>query len=179
MDNNNEAILNASNSKADPFSYGSGHIRPNEAMEPGLVYDLNVHDYLNFLCALGYNDTQILAFSDTPYKCQPKPVSLANFNYPSITIPNFNGTVTVTRRVKNVGRPSTYNVHVNNPTGFSINVEPKVLKFDKIGQEKTFSVTIKGTESQPKNKKYVFGDLVWFDSYQHKVRSVVVVKSEH
>ncbi|RVX08338.1 Subtilisin-like protease SBT5.3 [Vitis vinifera] len=52
MDNSMEAILNASYFKATPFSYGAGHVRPNRAMNPGLVYDLNVNDYLNFLCAL-------------------------------------------------------------------------------------------------------------------------------
>ncbi|WCJ37334.1 Subtilase family protein [Euphorbia peplus] len=174
MDNNKEAILNASNSKADPFSYGAGHIRPNEAMDPGLVYDLNVYDYLNFLCAIGYNKTQILSFSDTLYKCPPHPISLANFNYPSITIPNFNGEITVTRRVKNVGKPSSYRVHVRNPSGLSIFVEPEVLKFDKIGQEKSFNVTLKGVKTDAKNK-YVFGDLVWSDS-KHQVTSVIVVK---
>ncbi|XP_065875174.1 subtilisin-like protease SBT5.3 [Euphorbia lathyris] len=174
MDNNKEAIQNASNSKADPFSYGAGHIRPNEAMDPGLVYDLNIYDYLNFLCACGYNQTQILSLSDTPYKCPPNPITLANFNYPSITIPNFNGTITVTRRVKNVGRPSNYRVHVRNPIGLSIIVEPEVLKFDKIGQEKSFKVTLKGTKIHAKNK-YVFGDLVWSDS-KHQVRSVIVVQ---
>ncbi|MBA0701336.1 hypothetical protein Goari_022681, partial [Gossypium aridum] len=69
LDNANERILNASYIKAGPFSYGSGHIQPNLAMNPGLVYDLSTKDYLNFLCTLGYNDTLISAFSQDNYKC--------------------------------------------------------------------------------------------------------------
>lgn len=31
------------------FTYGSGHIQPNRAMDPGLVYDLSIYDFLDFL----------------------------------------------------------------------------------------------------------------------------------
>ncbi|KAK7394579.1 hypothetical protein VNO78_15111 [Psophocarpus tetragonolobus] len=40
---------------ADPFTYGLGHVRPDLAVDPGLVYDLGLTDYLNFLCASGYD----------------------------------------------------------------------------------------------------------------------------
>ncbi|XP_050207211.1 subtilisin-like protease SBT5.3 [Mercurialis annua] len=177
-DNNKEPILNASYSKANPFSYGAGHIRPNQAMNPGLVYDLNNDDYLNFLCALGYNKTQILSFSQTPYQCPKTPITLANFNYPSITVPKFNGSITVTRRVKNVGSTSgsTYRVSVRKPTGISVSVRPDVLKFSRIGEEKTFYVTLSGKISKA-GKEYVFGQLRWSDTDNiHHVRSPIVVK---
>lgn len=175
-DNNREPILNATHSKATPLNYGSGHVRPNRAMDPGLVYDLSVNDHLNFLCAMGYNATQILSFSETtPYSCPSKPINLVNFNYPSIAIPDFNGSVTVTRRVKNVGSgPSSYKARVRKPSGFAISVEPKVLKFDKVGEEKSFSVTFKSKKSSVR-KDFVFGELIWSDN-KHYVRSPIVVK---
>ncbi|KAL9397931.1 hypothetical protein Peur_006892 [Populus x canadensis] len=37
--------------EATPFSYGSGHIRPNRAQDPGLVSDLSINDYLDFLAS--------------------------------------------------------------------------------------------------------------------------------
>jgi hypothetical protein len=41
---------NESSVKATPFDYyGAGHMRPNRAMDPGLVYDLTTDDYLGFL----------------------------------------------------------------------------------------------------------------------------------
>ncbi|WP_216668117.1 hypothetical protein, partial [Proteus mirabilis] len=58
-DNTGHPIKTAAKEKATPFNYGNGHIRPNRAMDPGLVYDLTTKDYLNFLCSLGYNETQI------------------------------------------------------------------------------------------------------------------------
>lgn len=175
MNNNREPILNASYSKATPFSYGAGHIKPNQAMDPGLIYDLTVHDHLNFLCASGYNAAQILSFSGTPYKCPSKPISLSNFNYPSITIPDFNGSISITRRVKNVGSiPSTYRSLIRKPTGVSISVEPEMLKFNKVGEEKSFNVILKSKRSSAR-EEYAFGELIWSDS-KHYVRSPIVVK---
>ncbi|KAL1143472.1 hypothetical protein V6Z11_A11G162900 [Gossypium hirsutum] len=174
LDNLNEPILNASNIKAGPFSYGAGHVQPNLAMDPGLVYDLTPTDYLNFLCALGYNETLISLFSKNTYKC-PNPINLANLNYPSITIPNLGGSITVTRTVKNVGSPGTYRAKVMRPMGISIYVKPRKLKFEKAGEEKTFSVTLKVKNAQA-IKEYVFGELIWSDNV-HYVRSPIVVKA--
>lgn len=173
QDNTMEPILNANHTKASPFSYGAGHIRPNKAMDPGLVYDLTVNDYLNFLCALGYNETQISTFSDAPYECPSKPISLANFNYPSITVPKFNGSITLSRTVKNVGSPSTYKLRIRKPTGVSVSVEPKKLEFKKVGEEKAFTVTLKGKGKAAKD--YAFGELIWSDN-KHHVRTPIVVK---
>ncbi|MCE3215397.1 hypothetical protein HAX54_002265 [Datura stramonium] len=89
-DNAVEPMLNASLIKTGPFAYGAGHVRPNRAMDPGLVYDLTIDDYLSFLCAQGYNETQIKTFTQGPFKC-PEPVNFINMNLPSITVPNLNG----------------------------------------------------------------------------------------
>ncbi|KAJ8556391.1 hypothetical protein K7X08_029782 [Anisodus acutangulus] len=47
--NTGKTLLDATREAATPFASGSGHIRPNLAADPGLVYDLGVNDYLNFL----------------------------------------------------------------------------------------------------------------------------------
>ncbi|XP_023520263.1 subtilisin-like protease SBT5.4 [Cucurbita pepo subsp. pepo] len=49
---------------ATPFIYGSGHIRPTGAMDPGLVYDLSPNDYLEFLCASGYKEKNLRVFAE-------------------------------------------------------------------------------------------------------------------
>ena len=168
-------MTNASYFKATPFSYGAGHVRPNSAMDPGLVYDLSVNDYLNFICALGYNETLVSIFSDDPYNCPKPPISLTNLNYPSITVPKLSHSITVTRKLKNVGSPGTYRARVQEPIGISVILKPRILKFKKVGEEKTFYVTLKVKEAKAA-KDYVFGNLIWSDE-KHYVRSPIVVKT--
>ena len=171
-DNTKSPMKDSSSDKATPLAYGAGHMQPNQAADPGLVYDLTVNDYLDFLCALGYNQTMLKAFSDNPYKC-PASVSILDFNYPSITVPNLSGSVTLTRRVKNVGFPGIYAAHISQPTGVSVTVEPSILKFSRIGEEKKFKVTLKAN-TNAEAKDYVFGQLIWTDD-KHHVRSPIVV----
>ena len=37
------------------FAYGAGQIDPIKAMKPGLVYDADETDYIQFLCGQGYS----------------------------------------------------------------------------------------------------------------------------
>ncbi|CAI9787845.1 unnamed protein product [Fraxinus pennsylvanica] len=172
-DNTRHPMLDATYEKATPFGYGSGHIRPNRAMDPGLVYDLNVNDYLDFLCGCGYNETMIRTFSDGPYEC-PTYYEIKNFNIPSITIPSLEESQTVTRKLKNVGKPGTYTARIRQPPGYSVSLEPKSLKFKKIGEEKTFKLIIE--ENERSSTDYVFGELLWSDG-KHYVRSPIAVSS--
>ncbi|KAL6544170.1 hypothetical protein OROGR_010667 [Orobanche gracilis] len=164
-------MVDADGNKATPYEYGSGHIRSNRAMDPGLVYDLTVDDYLDFLCGLGYNQTTIGQFSNSHHDC-PTNYSVLNFNYPSITVPRLSGSVTVTRKLKNVGPPSKYASRVRRLSGFSVSVEPNVVKFKKIAEEKVFKLTIKSVGS-PERSGYSFGELLWSDG-KHYVRSPIV-----
>ncbi|XP_054799845.1 subtilisin-like protease SBT5.3 [Prosopis cineraria] len=175
-DNEVEPLLNASNCQATPFSYGAGHVDPNKAMDPGLVYDATINDYLNFLCALGYNASQLLTFTEGHYyKCDKKRSSILNLNHPSITVPNLNGSVTVTRTLKNVGSPATYMAYLQNPRGISIYVKPNVLKFKRVGEEKSFKLIMK-VEEHSTAKNYVFGKLIWSDG-KHLVKTPIVAKA--
>uniref|UniRef100_A0A7N2M7E5 Peptidase S8/S53 domain-containing protein n=1 Tax=Quercus lobata TaxID=97700 RepID=A0A7N2M7E5_QUELO len=38
------------------FAYGTNHINPTRAINPGLVYDVGEIDYVNFLCGQGYSN---------------------------------------------------------------------------------------------------------------------------
>ncbi|KAL4600537.1 hypothetical protein ACB092_11G206000 [Castanea dentata] len=42
------------NSSSSPLDFGAGHINPNKAMDPGLIYDMGLQDYIQFVCGLGY-----------------------------------------------------------------------------------------------------------------------------
>ncbi|XP_027347006.1 subtilisin-like protease SBT5.3 [Abrus precatorius] len=174
LDNEAELLLNVTNGLATPFSYGAGHVQPNRAMDPGLVYDTTIIDYLNFLCSLGYSETQISMFTGGPYQCHER-FSLFNLNYPSITVPNLHGSITVTRTIKNVGSPGTYIAHVQNPEGITVSVKPNILKFKAVGEEIKFKVSLKVMQGKATNS-YVFGKLIWSDG-KHFVRSPIVVKA--
>ena len=165
--------MDSSNTRATPFAYGAGHVQPNRAADPGLVYDLTVNDFLNYLCSRGYTAKDLKLFTDKPYAC-PESFSLTDFNYPSISAINLNDTITVTRRVKNVGSPGKYYIHVREPTGVLVSVTPATLEFKKLGEEKTFKVTFK-LAPKWKLKDYTFGILTWSDG-KHFVRSPLVVR---
>ncbi|KMT02183.1 hypothetical protein BVRB_9g206980 isoform C [Beta vulgaris subsp. vulgaris] len=172
IDNVHEPITNASNIQANPFHYGAGHVQPNRAVDPGLVYDMTTTDYLNFLCALGYNEKSIALFHAGHYLC-PKNFSILDLNYPSITVPRLKNTITVTRTVKNVGSPGKYKAHVQNPRGISIFVSPPILEFTTLCQEKSFHLTLEVVKGKI-SKNYAFGRIIWSDGY-HNVSSPIVV----
>ncbi|KAK4852440.1 hypothetical protein QYF36_024155 [Acer negundo] len=173
-DKSRHSILDTNKKEMTPFDYGSGYVRPDLAADPGLVYDLSADDYLNFLCARGTDEKIISMFYPEKTFVCPKSSNLADFNYPSIAVAQLNDSVTITRRLKNVGKPETYNVSVEEPTGVSVQVEPKSLTFGKQWEEKTFKAVFK-RDSNDKLDRYVFGALTWSDGYHH-VRSPIAVK---
>ncbi|KAE9466812.1 hypothetical protein C3L33_01283, partial [Rhododendron williamsianum] len=135
----------ASGKPSTPFDHGAGHVDPVSALNPGLVYDLDVNDYLGFLCALNYTTAQISTLARKNYTCDPTvKYSLTNLNYPSFSVPlqsavmgrggSTSGSVgsTVvkyTRTVTNVGAAATYNVSVSlQSESVKVSVEP-ILEF--------------------------------------------------
>ncbi|MED6146864.1 hypothetical protein PIB30_038618 [Stylosanthes scabra] len=175
VDNTKKPIRDAFDKKlATPFDYGSGHVQPNLAIEPGLVYDLHLSDYLNFLCASGYNQQLISALNfNRTFTCKGTH-SIDDLNYPSITLPNLKlSSVTVTRTLTNVGPPGTYNATAK-LDGCRITIVPNSLTFTKIYEKKTFRVTIQAS-SVVKLYKYQFGELLWTDG-KHRVRSPITVQ---
>ncbi|KAM2429128.1 hypothetical protein ACFX1W_016770 [Malus domestica] len=113
---------------ATPLQFGAGHINPNRAMNPGLIYDMDVQDYIEFLCGLGYTTKQMSAvIRRNQWSCRQQPTEL---NYPSF-IAIFNSTgnspkaKNFTRVVTNVGDDaSSYFAFLEVPKGMKIAVEP-------------------------------------------------------
>jgi len=88
-------------------------------------------------------------------------------------VQNLTGSVTVSRRLKNVGMPGVYRVRVQQPEGVKVSVKPNVLKFEKIGEEKGFELTMTGAVAEG---QIGYGTLIWTDD-KHFVRSPIVVSS--
>ncbi|XP_047331710.1 cucumisin-like [Impatiens glandulifera] len=160
------------------FGYGAGHINPVAAIDPGLVYDANQTDYLQFLCGQGYTDRELQIVSGDSSTCTSfGNETVWNLNMPSFSarvLPLLTFKVTFNRRVTNVGlAPSTYNATVLAPATLKIQVVPNILSFNSVGQTQSFTVTVEGIVTLG---SVVSGSLSWVDA-THKVRSPIVVFS--
>ncbi|CAN1336795.1 Subtilisin-like protease SBT5.3 [Linum perenne] len=163
--------------EATPFDHGAGHVSPSHAMDPGLVYDMTATNYVDFLCFIGYDAKKIEMFYPDPYKCpEMTAYSLSNLNYPSITVPELVGAVTLNRTLKNVGNPSVYTVSVVPPRGISVTIQPSSLEFIVVDEEKSFKILLEAEAGKfDSNHDYVYGELNWSDG-THNVRSPIVVR---
>ncbi|KAH7436634.1 hypothetical protein KP509_05G028800 [Ceratopteris richardii] len=167
-------------SLASPFDFGSGHVDPNAAMDPGLVYDLRVQDYVDFLCGQQFSAAALTIFTKGNYNCSGNTLNPSSLNYPSLSIvydqaqsTSFN--TTITRTVTNVGDDnSVYTVTVRPPAGVSIEVTPTTLSFSKQLEKKTYTVAFEtsGKSFSTGDVSVSFGSLAWSDS-RHHVRSPI------
>ncbi|KAL8495409.1 hypothetical protein ACS0TY_019520 [Phlomoides rotata] len=167
-------------SAATPFAFGSGHVDPEKASDPGLIYDISADDYLIFLCSLNYTSSQIALFGGRNFSC-PKDSRFqpGDLNYPSFAVllsgNNTNSKVTYTRTLTNVGIPvSNYAVKVSEPKGVSVTVQPRVLNFSKVGEKLSYRVTFTAVAKGVPSAQFSFGSLVWV-SDKHAVRSPIAV----
>jgi subtilisin family serine protease len=157
--------------EANPFDFGAGHIVPNSAVDPGLVYDISDDEFDAFACGID-------APSVAPARCADLEAAGLSFdarqlNLPSITMSSLASSQTVTRRVTNVSdEAGTYTVEVSPPTGMTIDVVPGSLSLGP-GQSASFDVT--ATYQSGMLDGWRFGSLRWV-SETHDVFSPVVVR---
>eukprot|EP01018_Ginkgo_biloba_P017621 Gb_20614 [translate_table: standard] len=172
MDN---TIRDTSLKNATPLSFGSGHVNPNAAADPGLVYDRSEDDYIMFLCSLNYSSKQIeIITTRKNVSCPWNPPEAYDLNYPSITVSNLAGVQVVKRSVTNVGVKGVYSVRVKSPPGVQTKIEPTELQFSAVGEKRSFTVELKAMQISEGN--FVYGELTWSDG-QHSVRSPIVVNA--
>ncbi|CAL0322494.1 unnamed protein product [Lupinus luteus] len=173
----------ATDKPATPFDYGAGHVDPVAALDPGLVYDANVDDYLDFLCALNYTSLEIKIATKRDFTCDSrKKYRVEDFNYPSFAVPletasgigggsNAPCTVQYSKTLTNVGTPGTYKASVSSQiTSVKIVVEPEVLSFTELYEKKSYTVTFTYT-SLPSGTTS-FANLEWSDG-KHRVVSPI------
>lgn len=162
-----------SGSPATPFDYGSGHLSPIAAINPGLVYDYDLNEMLDFLCSNGATSAELRNITGKAISCTGHTTQTYNLNYPSIAVSNVTGKISVYRTVKNCHSGYwAYNVSVENPSGIMINVVPSKLVFSEAGEKKRFRVDI--IPSTATNGSFVFGAVTWRDGV-HTVRSPVAL----
>jgi hypothetical protein len=145
LDNTGQRITETvSGDVAYPTAYGSGHVNPNAALDPGLVYDITIQEYVDFLCGINYTTSMLRALT-TQRTCSgviKRPIDL---NYPSfsIVVPSLNAfTLTTSRTLTNVGPiNSTYTVSVKPPPLLNVSIIPSTLSFSSFRQNLSYSIT--------------------------------------
>jgi subtilisin family serine protease len=201
LDNTNGGMLDeATGNISTPFGFGAGIVQPQKAMDPGLIYDLGVEDYVSFLCGLNYSDAMIqliinhddeeegaTAVSCTMSGGDPPPAAAPlllpqQLNYPSFSV-IFNQassssssssilSTKLTRTVTNVGQArAVYTATVLAPEGVTISVMPSMLSFVAVNQKLSFTVQV-NTSSV---KSLVPGDsltVFGFLTWSDKIHSV-------
>ncbi|CAI0447381.1 unnamed protein product, partial [Linum tenue] len=156
------------------FAYGSGHLNPLGAIDPGLVYDAGEKDYVKFLCGLGYSTKQLRLVTGDPSACTAATNGTVwDLNYPSFALSANRSGVSVTRvfhrTVTNVGSANaTYKATVTAPANLKVRVSPSVLSFKTIGKKKSFALKVSTVVGQ----NTISGVLVWSDG-KHLVRSPI------
>ncbi|XP_031737952.1 subtilisin-like protease SBT3.18 [Cucumis sativus] len=179
IDSSGNTILAGGSMKAsDPFDIGAGQVNPIMAINPGLIYDITTNDYITFLCNIGYTDQQIsnLILNPSPhFCCRQSTATIANFNYPSITLANLRSTTTIRRIVRNVSlnKNAIYFLRVLPPYGVRVQVWPRVLFFSCYRQQISYYITI--TPLRKSRGRYGFGEIQWFNRF-HTVTSPLVVR---
>uniref|UniRef100_A0A7N0T6W4 Uncharacterized protein n=1 Tax=Kalanchoe fedtschenkoi TaxID=63787 RepID=A0A7N0T6W4_KALFE len=169
--------LNASLHSDREFAYGSGHIDPVRAADPGLVFDISKKDYMHFLCN-AYDNATCHKISGADCRCRRDKTPLTDFNYPALVARTNNGTsrninVNFTRTVTNVGHPnSTYKAEVTADPNLEILVVPSALSFKNLNEKRSFVVSVSG--AFPSDSKMLSSLLVWGDG-DHMVRSPIVI----
>ncbi|CAL5347815.1 unnamed protein product [Camellia sinensis] len=175
-------LTNSSNQIANPLEMGVGEINPIKALNPGLVFEATLKDYLNFLCYYGISQKMIRLISKTNFSC-PKDSNqdlISNINYPSISIGKLNrlqGFKIVERTITNVGSPnSSYVSSIDAPPCLVVKVSPKNIDFAKAASTRvSFKISFQGKEEA--SRGYKFGAITWSDG-RHDVRIVFAVNIE-
>ncbi|KAJ0097860.1 hypothetical protein Patl1_28678 [Pistacia atlantica] len=170
------------NLPASPLDIGAGHITPNKALNPGLVYDATAEDYIKLLCAMNYTTTQIQIITKSSHNCINRSLDL---NYPSFIaffnnydsnpedkiVQEFWRTVT---NVEEVG--ASYTANLTGLDDLKVFVEPQRLVFKQKFEKKKYKLSLEGPKLL--KKVVVYGSLNWVDDNgKYVVRSPIVATS--
>ncbi|WJZ83884.1 hypothetical protein VitviT2T_003528 [Vitis vinifera] len=181
LDNTQGPIMDMTTGVAGtPLDFGAGHINPNMAMDPGLVYDIEAQDYINFLCGLNYTSKQIKIITRrSKFSCDQANLDL---NYPSfmVLLNNTNTTSYTFKRVlTNVENTHTvYHASVKQPSGMKVSVQPSIVSFAGKYSKAEFNMTVEINlgDARPQSD-YIgnFGYLTWWEANgTHVVSSPIV-----
>ncbi|GFQ04108.1 subtilisin-like protease [Phtheirospermum japonicum] len=184
QDAKGEQILDEKSYNASTvWDMGAGHVNPERAVDPGLVYDITPDDYLNFMCASNFTRREIRQVARRPISCGKNKSKPWDINYPAIAV-DFEASETmdleivVDRTVTHVGESSaSYGVAVINPKGVTVTVNPAKIEFNAKGEKQSYRVRIKAEKMTvaPGNTMTEAGKITWSDGRRQVVSPVVVM----
>jgi len=152
------------------FRQGAGHVKPNSALDPGLVFD---HGFLDWLAMLCGTTNGVSAGTCNALRSLGFSTDSSNLNVASIAIGDMAGVQTVMRRVTNVSNQAeTYTASYTGLTGIAVTL-PGALTVNR-GATESFEVSFK-TDGAPLNA-YVGGQLTLTGDRGHVVRIPVVIR---
>lgn len=141
-------LVNAEGSPSrDPFAGGAGHIDSTRVLDPGLVYNSDLKEWLAFLNGQGVETGSPEAGS----------MAARDLNLPSIALGSLVGEVMVKRQLTALV-PGMYRPEVDLP-GFDVKVEPEVLNFAKAGKTRDVTITIRNVSAP--TGEFSSGTLTW------------------
>ena len=160
------------------FGQGAGHIKPNSARDPGLVFDHSFNDWLAFLCGTpdrpSVGDSNCTALQNAGFSLNP-----SDLNEPSLAIGDLAGAETLTRKVTNVSNTAaTYTSQVTSGmSGVTALVTPSSLTLNP-GQTKSFTVAFTRTAAALNSySTESSGQLTWTQTGgPHVVRIPIVTR---
>ena len=140
---------------ADPFDFGGGHVVPNRAVAPGLVYDAGSDDFDAFLCG---RDEERLNVDCPALEAAGYATDASSLNLPSIAIGELVSEQLVRRRVTNVGPDAQFTASIDPPTTIDMEVTPSILS---LATGESADVEIRLTTNSTDVDTWQFGTLSW------------------
>jgi len=164
-------VVSDGETPAFPFDFGAGHIVPNDANDPGLVYDISNDELDAFAC--GTEPPMVTDERCDELAAAGMSFAAADLNQPSIAVERVANERTVSRTVTNVSdQPETYVANIVAPAGIGVTVVPQSITVAP-GQSATFDITF-SFESGPLDS-WRFGSLTW-ESGNHAVYSTLAIR---
>ncbi|CAI9095604.1 OLC1v1031592C1 [Oldenlandia corymbosa var. corymbosa] len=158
-------------SHATPFDFGAGAVNPSRAMDPGLVFEVNFKQYVDFLCSVpGVDDMSVR--QAVGIACPPRKKWCSDLNTPSVTVSSLVGSRRILRRVTNVAdEAEKYMVVVREPLGVKVTVIPESFKISP-NSSRHLTIILNATQT---TNAYTFGDIQFLGENKHVVRIPLAV----
>ncbi|MFQ5609042.1 MAG: S8 family serine peptidase, partial [Woeseiaceae bacterium] len=100
MTTSRQDLTNSTGGQANPFEFGTGHIVPNDAVDPGLVFELGDDDYDAFACGQRLDTVTQQRCADL--ETAGMSLEATDMNQPNIAMSRFVSSQTVRRSVTSV-----------------------------------------------------------------------------